>query len=89
VKRNRKLIFFIFWLWTQSTFDLEFLCGMRHTRSTTVDAIGRRAFGNMKAFFRNDDSRAGLSALVMIVTLLAIGALAKLDAAVPFFHLAR
>jgi hypothetical protein len=27
----------------------------------------------MKAFFRNDDSRAGLSALVMIVTLLAIG----------------
>jgi hypothetical protein len=43
----------------------------------------------MKVFLRNSDRRAELSALAMIVTVLTIGALAKLDAATPLFHVAR
>jgi hypothetical protein len=43
----------------------------------------------MKAFFRNSDTHAEFLALLTMVMVLAIGALAKLDAATALFHLAH
>jgi hypothetical protein len=43
----------------------------------------------MKFFSRNGDAQAGLSPLLMIVAVLAIGALAKSGTAISLLHLAR
>ncbi len=43
----------------------------------------------MKVFFRNSDRRAELTALVTVAIVLAIVAVAKLDATTSLFHLAR
>jgi hypothetical protein len=90
VKRNRKLIFFLSFVYGRKRHSISNFYAASITlaaQPSTQSADVRLEF--MKVFFRNSDRRAGLSALVMIVTLLAIGALAKLDAATPLFHLAR
>jgi hypothetical protein len=86
---------FILSLWRQSTFDLEFLCSVHHICRRAIDyfrtigAIARRSVVIMKSFFRDSDRRAELSALVTIAVVLAIIAVAKIDAAAALFHIAR
>jgi len=42
----------------------------------------------MKALFRDDTKRSELSAILMVVAVLTTGALVKIDAVTPIFHLA-
>ena len=43
----------------------------------------------MKIDLQNSEQRAGLSALMMIVAVLAVGAIAKLSVPTQLFHLAH
>jgi hypothetical protein len=43
----------------------------------------------MKIDLRNSEQRAGLSALMMVVAVLTVGALAKLSVPTQLFHLAH
>jgi len=63
-------------------FGLEFLSTMRHA----VPAFVLVAMRIMKVMLRTYDKRAELSAFLMLVMVLAIGTLAKFDAAALLFH---
>ena len=43
----------------------------------------------MKIDLRNSEQRAGLSALMMVVAILAVGAITKLGVPTQLFHLAH
>jgi hypothetical protein len=43
----------------------------------------------MKVHFRSGEKRSDLSALMMVVAVLMVGALAKLGASMQLFHLAH
>jgi hypothetical protein len=90
VKRNRNPIFPISFVYGRNRHSISnFYAACITLSCRTVDAIARRSVGIMKVFFRNSDRRAELSALVTIAIVLAIVAVAKLDATTSLFHLAR
>jgi hypothetical protein len=61
-----------------------------HLPAETVSALARRSdVVAMKVFFRNDERRAELSALVTVAIVLAIVVAAKVDAATALFHIGR
>jgi len=60
---------------------------MRHTGGVAlIIAFVLVAMRTMKVIQRAYDKRGELSAFVTLVTVLAIGTLAKFDAAAPLFH---
>jgi hypothetical protein len=66
--------------------------GMRNASRSFRTRHGRRdifAIGFMKVYFQNRDRRAGLSALAIVVAILAIGAMAKFDVATSLFRSVR